>query len=105
MIQNALVRPANDSMNDGPCYTRVLKTRLKNLTYVNYGLGVTGRIGPICFLRDEISLFRLLTIGWGFLVSVEVCSYQVFEKDAESPCSTIVHLVNFLPNHLFRFGR
>jgi len=44
-------------------------------------------------------------VGWGFLVSVKVCSNQLFEEDAESAGSAIVDLVNFLSNQLFRFGR
>ena len=47
----------------------------------------------------------MLAVGWGFLVSVEVCSDKTFEKYAESPGPTIVDFVNFLSNKLFRFGR
>ncbi len=35
---------------------------------------VTGRIW-LDELWQEIVLFRLLAVGWGFLVSVEVCPY------------------------------
>jgi hypothetical protein len=38
-------------------------------------------------------------------LSVEICSDETFEKDAESPGPTIVHFVNFLSNKLFCFGR
>jgi len=66
---------------------------------------VTGRIWLDVLSWQEIVLFRLLTIRWGFLVSVEVCPYQAFKEDAESPGPTIVDLVNFLSNQLFRLGR
>jgi hypothetical protein len=105
MIQNALVRPANGSRIAGACYTTVLKTCLKNPNLFALWAWSNWPYWPDVFSSREISLFRLLTVGRGFLVPIEVCSDQVFEKDAESPCSTIVHLVNFLSNHLFRFGR
>jgi len=66
---------------------------------------VTGRIWLDVLSWKEIALFRLLAVRWGFLVSVEVCSDETFEKYAESPGPTIVYLVNFLSNKLFRFGR
>jgi len=66
---------------------------------------VTGRIRLDLLSGREIALFRLLTVGRGFLVSVEVCAYQAFEEDAEPSGSTIVDLVNFLSNQLFCFGR
>ena len=36
---------------------------------------VTGRIWLDVLSWQEIVLFRLLAVGWGFLVSVEVCPY------------------------------
>jgi hypothetical protein len=57
------------------------------------------------FLGRRTVLFRLLAVGWGFLVSIEICSDETFEKYAESPGPSIVDLVNFLSNQLFRFGR
>jgi hypothetical protein len=66
---------------------------------------LTGRTWLDVLYWKEIVLLRLLAVGWGFLVSVEVCPYQAFEEDAESPGPTVVDLVNFLSNQLFRFGR
>ncbi len=49
---------------------------------------VTDRIWLDVLSWKEIALFRLLAVRWGFLVSVEVCSDETFEKYAESPGPT-----------------
>ena len=66
---------------------------------------VTGRIRLDLLSGREIVLFRLLTVGRGFLVAVEVCSNQLFEEYAEAAGPAIIDLVDLLPYQLFCLGR
>src|SRR5712692_3694314 len=95
MIQNALVRRLIGSGALAHAKLWTLRTSLELLTNSLDGLGVTGRIQLDVLSWKEIALFRLLAVRWGLLASVEVGPYQTFEEDTESPCPTIVHLVNF----------
>jgi hypothetical protein len=75
MIQNALVRRliGSDALAHAKLWT--LRTSLELLTNSLDGLGVTGRIRLDAFSWQEIALFRLLTVRWGLLASVEVGPY------------------------------
>src|SRR5207245_7928935 len=76
MIQNALVllRLEQCAVDYAMLCYAMLRPLLKGLNLHS----LTWSNSPYltrCTLETEIALFRLLTVGWGFLVSVEVCSY------------------------------